>query len=189
MKKELAQKIYNELEEAANCFGEFQKLAGFTCPTGCGGCCMNSEISCHPYELLPMAIHLLEINQAEFYLEKARLHHDDHCLFLKIFDEKTEKGICSQYPFRPFVCRAFGVAGRKNKIGATEYSVCQKFKELPEYLDFVQKQFPNSPHIEEWRLRLVSLSPELLGREMPINQALIVILEKVLIWQSYNGSI
>lgn len=173
-----------QLEIVASVFGTFQKKSKLNCPSECGNCCFKPDISCTPYELLPLAFHLAENDLAESILEKARSQSSDRCIFLKVVDEEKGHGQCLEYKFRPYVCRVFGVAARKNKYGNADLSICSKLKEMYEHdLDVSSEEVP---HIEKWKANLESLDPHLTEKEIPINQALIVILEKVLLVKSFE---
>lgn len=188
MDKNLAQKISAELDVVAKVFGDFQKKSQLLCPEGCGKCCFNPEVSCAPYELLPLAIHLLENNLADKYLDLAISHKGERCVLLQITDESLGNALCSHYKYRPFVCRAFGVAGRHAKDDVVEYSVCKILKQQNEYRKFIESNFSENEivFIETWKRHLVSIDPKLQETETPINEALALILEKVLLWKQYQ---
>ena len=188
LSKKLAQNILTELELAAQAFGRFQSASQLTCPTSCGKCCFNPEVSCSPYELLPLAFYLLENNLAEDFLERAKVSLGEHCLLLKVIDKDKGKGTCSQYQFRPFVCRAFGVAARLNKKNLNELSICKTLKEQSSFdLDDLHTKLTSDvPLLEVWKKRLEVIDPELNTIEKPINEALIIMLEKLLLLNSYS---
>ncbi len=186
--KNTAQLIQDELNIISNVFGEFQKKTKLVCPEGCGKCCVTPDISCAPYELLPLAFYLLENNLAHEYLDKAISHKGKSCMLLKSTDEGLQKATCLNYEHRPFVCRAFGVAARHTKHSSAEYSVCKVLKDKDEYqkLSALNLMENEIAFIDVWKRRLCVLDPNLLEEEIPINEALAVILEKVLLWDQYN---
>ncbi len=184
--EKLSLSILNKYEEVSKVFGDFQKKNNLHCPTGCGKCCFNPEISCTPYELIPMALHLLATKKAEVYLEEAKIKKDGRCLFLKVTDEEKGLGSCREYEHRPFLCRAFGISARHGKNNQIEYNICKVFKDtnqITEDLNFAESEIP---FIEIWNKNLETLDPHFLEKEIPINHALIAILEKVLLWDSYQ---
>lgn len=181
--RELSHSIQLKFDEISKVFGDFQSNSGLTCPSECGKCCFKPDISCAPYELLPMALHLLDIRQAESVLETALMNLDSRCLFLQITDEQNGKARCREYQHRPFICRAFGVSARRGKRG-TEYSICRELKSNNDYTPNFSHIDEDVPYIEVWKKRLESLDPKLLEKEIPINQALAIVLEKVLLWDS-----
>ena len=178
---ELSLEIEKCMKEISTVFGDFQKKSGLVCPTGCGKCCFKADISCSPYELLPLALQLLKENRAEEFLEKANRTYDNHCMFLNVTDKEMGHGYCSEYQFRPFVCRAFGISARHGKNDHVEYSMCKVFKD-----NFSESSVNHNeiPFIEIWRKKLGALDPHLMEKEVPLNQALVIILEKVLLWDS-----
>ncbi len=187
LSKELTKNILDELELASQAFARFQSASQLTCPEGCGKCCFNPEVSCTPYELLPLAFYLLENNLAEDFLEKAKASLGEHCLLLTVIDKDKGKGNCSQYKFRPFVCRAFGVAARSNKNNLNELSICKTLKEQSSFnLDDIHTKLTGEvPLLEVWKKRLEVIDPALNTIEKPINEALLIMLEKLLLLNSY----
>ncbi len=184
----LAKLIKDELEIAAKDFGNFQNQSKLHCPKGCGKCCLKADLSCNPYELLPLAHYLIETNQAEAILLKAQKNIGNHCVLLELSDEVKGAGRCGHYQFRPFVCRAFGVAGRNAKNDSIELSVCRELK-LESYYnseEFKKLTALNIPLLEVYKKRLEALDPKLFEQEIPINEAIIFILEKILLWKSYQ---
>lgn len=181
---ELSNKILLQLNQTSSIFGGFQKATNIMCPTGCGRCCFKSDIVCNPFELLPLALYLVEKNLADNVLTNALEHQNNRCIFLTITNEDKGHGYCKQYDYRPFICRAFGVAGRINKYGVPEYSICNTLKENNNII--LENPILEIPCIEKWKKKLEGLDPKLAEKEIPINQALAVILEKVLLVKTFQ---
>jgi Fe-S-cluster containining protein len=120
-------------------------------------------------------------------LEKLALYQDQRCVFLQITNEEKGLAYCSEYNHRPFVCRVFGVAARKNKHDLSEYSICSILKESSEFstLDIIDNAL-EIPYISEWKHKLELLDPRLGEKEIPINQGLFIILEKLLLLKSFE---
>ena len=187
--KKLASDILANYRESSELFSTFQKKAGPECPAGCGKCCMKKDIACAPYELLPLALHLIEINKAEEILERARNHQEDRCIFLEVTDKEKGLGICSEYQHRPFICRAFGVAARHDKNHLIEYSLCKVFKEdVSQIRKITEFEITEIPFIEILKSKLQALDPRLLETEIPIHQGIVMLLEKILLRNSLEGS-
>lgn len=182
--RELSNSIKLKYDEISKVFGEFQHKSNLPCPEGCGKCCFKPNISCAPYELLPLAFYLLDSGSAESYLEKAKRTVGESCPFLVVKNEEKGMGVCSEYQYRPFICRAFGVTARHGKNDKIDYSICSVLKSNEQV--FSKFREDEIPFIEVWKKRLESLDPHLLEKEIPINQALVIILEKVLLWDSYQ---
>jgi Fe-S-cluster containining protein len=183
--RELSNSILVKYDEISKVFGEFQNSTQLTCPPGCGRCCFKPDISCSPYELLPMAFHLLDNGKAEKFLARALENKDKQCIFLDVTDEAGGKAKCSDYAYRPFICRAFGVSARHGKRG-TEFSICKTIKNNDQFTSDFSHAEDSIPYIEIWKKRLETIDPVLLDKEIPINESLAIILEKVLLWNSYQ---
>ena len=167
----LAHEIMKEFADISSEYSTFQNKNSLSCAAGCGKCCFKSDIYCAPVELLPMALDLLERGLAEETLEKCLEHKADHCMFMNITDLAAGKGQCTEYKFRPLVCRTFGVAGRHTKEGKINFSVCTTLKET------------NAKN------KLSCLDPQFLEEEFPINKSLAIVLDKLLLQHSYKDSI
>jgi Fe-S-cluster containining protein len=121
---------------------------------------------------------------ADKILEKAHTHYNERCVLLMVSHEENGLGQCLEYKFRPLICRVFGVAARKNKYGEPDLSICSVLKQIyPVALDVRGSKIP---FIEIWKKKLESLDPRLTEKEIPINQALIIILEKILLIKSFE---
>lgn len=184
--RELSNSIIKKYDEISKVFGEFQHKSKLSCPEGCGKCCFKPDISCSPYELLPLAFHLLDTNRAESFLEKAKESQNDRCLLLEVSDQAMGMGRCREYHHRPYICRAFGVSARHGKNNKIDYSICRVLKNNDQFIPDFEFSSEEIPFIEIWKKRLEVLDPHLLEIEIPINQALVIILEKVLLWDSYQ---
>ncbi len=183
---DLALKIEVELKQIEKEFSEFQKSMELACKTQCAACCQNPEISCHPFELLPLALDLYNRGLALDYLNSLENNSEKICSLLSITDEKNGLGYCTNYSHRPSLCRAFGVAGRKNKLDQVELSLCKKLKEM--YPSAVLKNEIEVPLIGLLKFRLESIDPVFLDQSYPINQSLKIILEKVLLYKKLEKS-
>lgn len=183
--RKLASVISEKYSEISEVFSQYQKTSGLICPSGCGKCCFKADISCAPIELLPMAFHLIDKGQAEEVLEKARVHKEDHCFFLEVSNRDLGTGQCREYEHRPFICRAFGVSARHGKNNSVERSMCKTLAVLA-----TSKNIPlineEMPFIDSWKKKLESLDFAFMQKEMPINQALVLVLEKLLLANSYQ---
>ncbi len=183
---QLSKLILKEYDEISKEFSHFQVDSKLTCITGCGKCCFKPDIYCSPIELLPMALQLLKSGEAEKYLELSLSKQDERCVFLNVSDERSFKASCSQYAFRPLVCRTFGVSARHFKNGKIDFSVCKTLKDNKpeEFNNLIQYQENLNnvklPFIDLCKSRLVTLDPQFLDSEFPINKSLRIILEKIL---------
>lgn len=184
MDKKLSNQIKIELDEIAGVFSEFQERSQLLCRKECGHCCFKKDIFCSPLELLPLGISLIKEKKAEEIYDLCLESLGERCLLLKVTDEEKGFGFCSQYEYRPYVCRTFGVGSRKNKYGNADLSICKIIKDDNEKtvndLAGNMKKMEEVPCIEEWKKRLDVLDPGFLEQEYPINKSLSIILEKLL---------
>ncbi len=190
---ELSQSILSEYNQITHEFSQFQKESKLTCLPGCGKCCFKPDIYCSPIELLPLALHLLNTGEAENYLEKSLLQKDERCMFLQVSSETEFKASCEQYFFRPLTCRTFGVSARHLKTEKeVEFQVCKTLKENKpnEFQNLVDDNTAGTkqslPFIGICKNRLISLDPRFLEKEFPINEALKMMLEKILHLSQYQ---
>lgn len=180
-----------KLNVIAEDFSKFQNNNSLSCPPDCGKCCFKADIYSTPIEMLPMALDLYARGMAQDMYDKCLEHKADHCLFMKISDLENGKGRCTEYQFRPLVCRTFGVAARRDKNGETKFSVCTTLKETKtkEFIALTNKEFNTDevPFIDISKNRLATLSPQFLEEEFPINESLAIMLEKILFISSLES--
>jgi len=101
---------------------EFQSKTSLFCPPECGRCCATSEnVEATRDEMKALALKLIEQGLGESFvgkLEKEYLENGNmKCAFYHSIDEKSGKGTCTVYEYRPAMCRLFGFSGRESKDG------------------------------------------------------------------------
>ncbi|MBY0413879.1 MAG: YkgJ family cysteine cluster protein [Bdellovibrionales bacterium] len=184
-----AAQILAELENISEEFSRFQESSNLSCIEGCGRCCFKSDIYCSPYELLPMALELLEKGEAQKYYNylTTKIEASDKCIFLNVTNADQFQGLCSNYKFRPLVCRTFGVSARHEKNNDVSFSVCRPLKaEKQNAVLRLNSMSPNIAFIDHCKTRLSAIDPQLSEIELPMNESLKIILEKVLLYSSFN---
>lgn len=187
----LAEKILKEFNQISGEFSHFQNESKLGCIEGCGKCCFKPDIYCSPYELLPLALEFLAKGQAQKIYEMILGKEEERCVFLNVKDEIHFKAQCDAYAFRPLVCRTFGVSIRHGKNERVDISVCKPLQETKKeiYEDLLAKNFSPAdlslPFIDSCKSRLSSLDPKLQEVELPINQALKIMLEEVLFYSTF----
>jgi Fe-S-cluster containining protein len=192
-KESLAHEIMGEFDRISKEFSSFQTASKLECIEGCGKCCFKPDIYCSPVELLPLALELLARGEAQEMYEKVLGKNNERCIFLNVDNEEKYVGKCSFYKNRPLVCRTFGVSARHDKDKKVEFSVCRPLKEKKalEYQSLLEKKFSledsTLPFIDVCKNRLSALDPLFYEEEFPINQALTMILEKVLLYSAYES--
>lgn len=191
MDKILADKILEEYEEISSVFSRFQNQTGLNCREQCGKCCFKKDIYCTPMEMLPLGLKLIKEKKAEEVLERCSTNLNERCILLKVTDEEKGFGYCTEYKYRPFICRSFGLAARKDKNGKAEFSSCKIIKEdhSLRFENLLKTEFSEdeTPFIEQWRKHLDALDPRFLEEQFPVNKSLAVLLEKLLFLESLKA--
>jgi Fe-S-cluster containining protein len=130
-----------------------------------------------------MAFSLIDSGKAEIVLAKAYLPTGNHCLFLEVKDEINRMGSCTEYENRPFICRAFGLSARSGKHQSIEVSICKTLRDKQAQLSLIPYSIDEVPQIDSWKKNLETIDPQLLLTERPINESIIFLLEKLLLWK------
>lgn len=186
--RDLALEVLNEYQLLSEEFGSYQKQSGLHCLAGCGACCNNPQVEASILEMLPLALHLFDIGQAELYLEQMRDSGGFACHLFQRHSLDGMKGACTVYEWRPGICRMFGVAGYRSKTELPVLSVCGTIKNsVPaKYADALIAVSTSSPPMLAYgRQRVAKIDYALGEKLMPINQALLRALEKVLTQAAY----
>lgn len=181
--KSLSFHILRELESCSELFSSFQREIGAACPTRCARCCDNPNVTCTPFELLPYVVSIVEDGNGDDYLEKLKNFKESHCFFVHYDNKELHQGFCTIYQYRPFICRSFGVSSRVGKDGQREHSVCRLLKS-EKLSDRLKNR--SAPEVTSLRQRLTTVTPELAERELFINDAFKVMLEKALFVKKYT---
>ena len=104
--------------------GEWYEKTEFTCPSGCGECCVNFEPDLFECEALYMSAWLLE-NQPETALQVAGgtfpFEREKACQFYNPDSDYH----CSIYGGRPYICRLFGACSSYSKTGRKIWKPCK----------------------------------------------------------------
>jgi uncharacterized protein len=180
--------IYREMSES---FSHYQKQTQLSCLTGCGRCCLNPEIEASPLEMIPLALHLHQTGELDFWLDKLEVNEQQSCLLYVPASPDGLKGQCGHYEYRPSICRMFGVAGYFDKHKNATLSICKYIKEADPELArqrTAEATLENTPMLLHWMSRLSQLDPKLSQQRMPLNQALQRALEKVALYAQYQTS-
>jgi Fe-S-cluster containining protein len=92
-------------------------------------------------------------------------------------------GSCTEYENRPFICRAFGLSARSGKHQSIEVSICKTLRDKQAQLSLIPYSIDEVPQIDSWKKNLETIDPQLLLTERPINESIIFLLEKLLLWK------
>jgi len=168
----LASKIMEIYDESHDSFQAFQQKTGLTCIPGCGECCLSTEVSASILEMIPSALDLYDQKLAEKILNTLeQLDETSHCIFYVELSEDGKQGRCSNYKYRPCICRSFGATTVKNKTSKNILSVCKHIKKQT-LIDFSQINLDNTPTIGEFSSRILFMECSDKTKVQPINQAL-----------------
>ncbi len=105
----------------------FSRVAGVSCPPGCGACCARpGGVEARVAEMLPAAFALLERSGpvADAVYERAAADPDGRCAFFVPEFADGARGKCAHYDLRPGLCRLFGFASARDKYGRPQLSTC-----------------------------------------------------------------
>jgi len=168
--------IYKEIDGKS---ARFQLASGLRCPAECGICCQKPVVECSVVEVLPLAEALFlsgEAPRVMSEIERRETVADARCVLYLPDTVVSGNGRCGQYPFRPMMCRLFGFACRRNRLGELEFCPCSLIKgQNPEgwerAVDLVAKGVDLSVY-QDLHMRLASLHPGLGYRNLPVNLAI-----------------
>ncbi|WP_414828620.1 YkgJ family cysteine cluster protein [Alteromonas sp. H39] len=188
--RDLALEVLNEYQLLSEEFGSYQKTSGLACVVGCGACCNNPQIEASVLEMLPLALHLFDVGQADNYLHQMHDSGGFACHLFKRHSLDGLKGVCTVYEWRPGICRMFGVAGYRTKTDLPTLSVCSTIKASKpnKYADaLITMSTSTPPMLTHGRQRIAKIDYSMGEKLMPINQALVAALEKVLTQAAYGA--
>lgn len=197
---------YDILLEMENCYNHIKKeqdywyeKSGFTCPSGCGSCCVNFEPHLLKSEMLYLAAWILE-NKKDLAMNimdgQFPFNHEKTCLFFSPDDEYH----CSVYGGRPSICRLFGASCSKNQKNETVWKPCKFYPTdlLKKYNPFLDhKQFSRNqveeffssvpPVMSDCMEGVFSLNQESISQTALIRQQLPLYLQKLSFIISLNS--
>jgi len=182
---DLSLKVLSTYQEIDQQTARLGLAFGLRCPSLCGACCDSPKVEATVLETLPLAEEIYRRKEEKallIALEKKRNQDDFKCVLYRANPGFPGIGRCSYYGFRPLVCRLFGFAFRRNKLGNLEFSACKVMKERPpEAVHEVESGISetlDAPVYQESFMRIASLDPGIGYRCLPINGALREALER-----------
>jgi Fe-S-cluster containining protein len=108
----------------------FAAESGIRCSDGCGACCHSPHVEATAEELAPLAHAIIARGEAGRLLARIDAAHgsgDRRCvLFATDPQEDPMRGRCSEYPWRPAMCRLFGFAGQRGPDGDARFTACRQ---------------------------------------------------------------
>ena len=167
------QKIESLQAAADRATAAFKKRYNVDCLQHCAECCKYNDINASPLEFLPMAWHLYKTGQLEDFFEKISKTDSKQCIF-SVF--KDDRWGCTCYPSRGMICRLFGFACTKNKLGKPAFAACHTLKHsFPDKINTICQKVTISkrvPVIADFYQKLSMLDLNLGEELIPINQAI-----------------
>ena len=157
---------------------------GLSCPFGCGTCCESPNVEASILEMLPVAIWMFESGEVDMWLEKLATKGDDPtCVFYTPETLSYGQGRCGIYPIRPSMCRLFGYAAVRDKLGNLKFGACKVMKavspdEVAEVIAATQRpgavlSFADASNC------VASVDPVLGTARLAINRAVIRAVERI----------
>lgn len=186
-KVQAVEKVFKALEKELS---TFKNGTGLNCLSGCGLCCLKPDITATPLEFLPFAYELHKHDLAYQWLEDIQASETTTCKILKPMLAEGETGFCSQYKHRGLICRLFGFAASRNKMGELELATCKTIKtEFPDQYQNAKNRIKGGgqvPIMTNFYHQLRAIDTELGRQLMPINKAIEEALKVVLSYYAYR---
>jgi Fe-S-cluster containining protein len=165
--------IYKEVNRKLD---KFIRLTDLHCLTGCGECCRKACVSCSLLEMQPLAAFLWKKGELDTWL--SRINTDDEqatCIFYSQ-NALDNSWHCQIYPFRPLICRLFGLCSRESKARKIELMLCWRLNDAleQESPETARKLFAKglyAPVFSDYFMKIYSISPDLANQGMNINLA------------------
>jgi Fe-S-cluster containining protein len=175
MQLEPINQIFKQIDQEIEVF---QQASGLQCPSGCGKCCENPQVETTSLEVLPLAVELVQRNEAEYWLAQAAAsNYAGVCIFYQPDPAIAGNGRCGVYTWRPAICRLFGFAANKNKFNQSELAACKIHKQtMPEVLATLPVEL--APNFSDFSMQLRNLQPDQ-SDLVPINQAVAIAINKM----------
>ncbi|EQC45732.1 YkgJ family cysteine cluster protein [Bacteriovorax sp. Seq25_V] len=183
--EELSLEVEQIYERSNETFSTYQKEQGLHCPSDCGKCCLSKEISATVLEMLPTAIRLYKEGIHEQIYETLVQVNTPQCIFYAPTSADGTKGRCLNYHTRPSVCRSFGAAAVRGKLGDKKLSICRVLKDTyPELLPGLKVE--EAPVVGEYARQIAGININLGTQILPINEALKLALDKVIFYSQFK---
>ena len=181
------ERLFKTIDEDIAKFQEKSKLG---CISGCGECCKKPDIEATVLEMLPYAYYLYKNKKAEDQWEKLKENTAAICI-LFTSPVGSQKGFCSEYTSRGFICRLFGFSAVLDKTGQPELATCKYIKtsQAEAYQQTVEaiKRGEHVPVMSEYYMKLYGIDANLSTKFYPINTAIRLAIEEVMSYFAYRS--
>lgn len=181
------ERLFKALDED---IAQFQQKSKLGCISGCGECCKKPDIEATVLEMLPHAYYLYKNKRADEQWEKLKEYNSSICI---IFTSPggEQKGFCSEYTTRGFICRLFGFSAVLTKEGQPSLATCKYIKtsQAQAYQEAVEsiKRGEHVPVMSEYYMKLYAIDANLSTKFYPINTAIQLAIEEVLSYFAYRS--
>ncbi len=121
-------KLYDVVDKAVE---DIQMETGLRCLPSCRECCKTSgdSIQVTITEFLPLSLRLWNEGRAQPLLRRLEdVSDSDCCILFESSIEIGKRGGCTEYAFRPLLCRLFGFSGIIDKLGRVAPVICKYVK-------------------------------------------------------------
>ena len=176
------EEVFAELD---NHIAQTTSITGMKCAHLCNACCRTTNIEASPIEFIPLAASLYETGRIdEFLILLNKSDETGHCPLFLPEAWKEGKGGCWHYDKRGLVCRLFGFGYRLDREGVAELVTCKVLKNsTPEVVSKARQLGLDAPGtiplFRDYSMQLFSIDPDLAIRQLPINKAIRVAIEKL----------
>jgi uncharacterized protein len=182
------EKLFDRLESEIS---DFKSKTNLHCLDGCGKCCTTPDIDASPLEFLPWAFYLFLNGKAEEMLAELDNTTAVRChLYRPLIVLESHNGSCSNYRYRGLICRLFGYAASRDKLGELRLATCKIIKENQ------QDKYDNTveaiakglyvPIFTDYYMHLSQIDFRMGNIMLPINNALKMAIEEVLQYYAYR---
>jgi len=166
----------------------FARASGVSCPDGCGLCCEGFVPDILPLEAAYVAVWLAGTeHERAVALTSGTLSPrigKDGKSGCPLYDPDTPYH-CTVYESRPLICRMFGFAGTRDKLGAPTFSVCRhgvsdRGARTASGAALVDVFGMEPPVMAGYGSGLVSIDPDSAGNRKPLPEILPAAIGRVL---------
>ncbi|NTV29049.1 MAG: YkgJ family cysteine cluster protein [Candidatus Omnitrophica bacterium] len=171
----------------------FRRKMDLSCPQRCGHCCENARVETTELDMLPMAMRLVRLGEAERLYEAAdRLEFEGRCVLYHPDEGHTGRGRCGCYELRPLVCRMFAFSGNPDKHGQNRLVVCGVLRDrVPDTVRRACAQVESGavrpPLMADYILKAAMPDPEMAREQLPINLAFKRAVDRVWLYRKFHS--
>ena len=181
-----ASEVLEIYDDACRTIRDIQIETGLRCLPSCRECCKTSgdSIQVTITEFLPLSLRLWNEGRADDLLRRLEdVSDSDRCILFEGSGEIRNEGGCTEYAFRPLICRLFGFSGVIDRLGRVAPVICKYVKTgYPHCVERFTEKFSSGleiPVFSDYLKRVQGIDPHMGSRTYSINSALRKALEYV----------